>query len=206
MRKWVTKSILINGESKVYLNFKQLSRGNREQENVAHFVNKGQVINLMYYEIRSLERHDLRFLREMVYESAFVPEGQRPFPRTILDEPSVSKFFDGWGEQSDDIGLIAERGEQPVGAIWLRLFDKEQKSYGDEETPEIGMAILKEFRGKGIGSTLMGMLETQAKNYGYQKLFLSVDPRNPARRLYEHLGYEHVGWDETFWAMEKELV
>lgn len=89
------------------------------------------------------------------------------------------------GEQSGDIGLIAEIDKQPIGATWLRLFDEAQRGYGDDETPEIGMAILKEFRGKGIGKSLMHVLETQAKKYGYQKLCLSVDPRNPTHRLYE---------------------
>jgi GNAT superfamily N-acetyltransferase len=156
--------------------------------------------------IRNLEGQDVNFLRDMVYESAFVPEGQQPFPRTILDEPSVSKFFEGWGEQSGDIGLIAEIDEEPVGAIWLRLFDEEQKSYCDEETPEIGMAIRKGFRGRGFGSVLMSVIETQAINYGYKKLCLNVDQRNPARGLYEKSGYVQVGWDNTYWTMEKELV
>lgn len=160
----------------------------------------------MKTNIRNLEKHDLSFLQDMVYESAFVPDGQQPFPRTILDEPSVSKFFNNWGEQGSDIGLIAEKYTKPIGAIWLRLFDENQTSIGDKETPEIGMAILKEFRGHGIGNALMRKLETQAKNYGYQKLGLSVDPRNPARRLYEKSGYVHIGWDDTYWIMEKELV
>lgn len=147
----------------------------------------------MNFEIRSLESHD-------------TPEGQNPFPRTILDEPSVSKYVDGWGEQSGDIGLIAEKDEQSIGAIWLRLFNKELKGYGDDETPEIVIAILKEFRGKGIGNALLSVLETEAKNFGYQKLCLSVDPRNPACRFYEQFGYVHVGWYETYWTMEKELV
>lgn len=160
----------------------------------------------MSFEIRKLEKHDIPFLWDMLYESAFVPEGQKPFPRTILDEPSVSKYVDGWGEQSGDIGLIAEIDKQPIGATWLRLFDEAQRGYGDDETPEIGMAILKEFRGKGIGKSLMHVLETQAKKYGYQKLCLSVDPRNPTHRLYEQFGYVRVGWYDTYWIMKKELV
>ncbi|MEK5038654.1 GNAT family N-acetyltransferase [Sporosarcina sp. FSL K6-3457] len=150
----------------------------------------------MNCKIRNLEKYDISFLWDMVYESAFVPEGQKPFPRDILDDPSVSKYVDGWGKQSGDIGLIAEIENQPIGAIWLRLFD---------EAPEIGMAVLKEFRGRGIGKSLMRVLEIEAKNYGYQKLCLSVDPRNPARHLYEQFGYVHVGWFETYWTMEKEL-
>lgn len=160
----------------------------------------------MDFEIRSLEKRDIPFLKEMVYESAFVPEGQKPFPRTILDEPSVSKYFEGWGEQSGDIGLIAKNRGQAIGAIWLRLFNEEQKGYGDDETPEVGIAIVKEFRGKGIGNALMRALEAAAIEYGYERLCLSVDPRNPACRLYKQLGYIHNGWHDTFWIMEKKLV
>lgn len=153
----------------------------------------------MNFEIRILKKHDLNFLKDMVYESAFVPEGQKPFPRIILDEPSVSKFFDGWQDQIGDIGLIAIVKDQQIGAIWLRLFD-------DNEIPEIGMAILKEFRGYGIGNELMREIEIQAMNYGYEKLCLSVDPRNRALTLYEKLGYVQVGWDDSFWIMEKVLA
>ncbi|MBD8033334.1 MULTISPECIES: GNAT family N-acetyltransferase [Solibacillus] len=142
----------------------------------------------------------------MVYESAFVPEGQKPFPRTILNEPSVSKYVEGWGKQSGDIGLIAENEQQAIGAIWLRLFDEAQKGFGNAETPEIGIAILKEFRGKGIEHALMRALEAEAIKFEYQKLCLNVDPRNSACRLYKQLDYVHVGWHDTYWIMEKKLV
>lgn len=84
----------------------------------------------MNCEIRNLEKHDISFLCDMVYESAFVPEGQKPFPREILDDPSVSKYVDGWGKRSGDIGLIVEIENQPIGAIWLRLFDEALRSDG----------------------------------------------------------------------------
>lgn len=157
------------------------------------------MVRFMKIDIRNLEQYDLSFLQDMVYESAFVPEGQKTFPRTIVDEPSVSKFFDSWGERDGDIGLIAEIEGEQIGAIWLRLFD-------DKETPEIGMAILKGFRGHGIGNALMCVIEKQAIIYGYKNLCLNVDPRNPARHLYERLGYVHVGWDDAYWTMEKKLV
>lgn len=160
----------------------------------------------MNCNIRNLEKWDIPFLWDMVYASAFVPEGQKPFPREILNDPSVSKYVDGWGKQNGDIGLIAEIENQPIGAIWLRLFDDAHRSFGGGETPELGMAVLKEFRGRGIGKSLLYVLEIEAKNYGYQELCLSVDPRNPARRLYEQFGYVHVGWFETYWTMEKKLV
>lgn len=150
----------------------------------------------MDLKIRKLEELDIPFLWDMLYESAFVPEGLDPFPRTILHEPSVSKYVDGWGGQIGDIGLIAEVKGESVGAIWLRLFD---------ETPEIGMALVREFRGKGIGKILLNAVEIEARKFGYQKLYLSVNPANPALYLYKKCGYVKVGWFETHWIMEKSL-
>lgn len=71
----------------------------------------------MNIKIRKLENQDIPFLWDMVYESAFVPEVKKPFPRTILDEPSVSRYVEGWGKQIGDIGLIVEIDKQPIGAI-----------------------------------------------------------------------------------------
>ncbi|PWI57085.1 GNAT family N-acetyltransferase [Sulfoacidibacillus thermotolerans] len=137
----------------------------------------------------------------------FVPEGQKPFPRTIIDKPFISKYVDGWGEQNSDIGLIVEKDNHPIGAIWLHRFDEAHKEFGyvDDETPEIGIAILEEFRGEGIGTALMCELEVQARSYGYKKLCLRVDPTNPARRLYERFGYVHVGWCDTSWTDDEAL-
>lgn len=171
----------------------------------ARITSKRKVTNPMDYNIRSIEQQDIPFLWEMLYQSMFVPEGQMPFPRSITDEPFISKYVDGWGETISDIGLIAEKNYKKIGAIWVRLFDEAHKGFGyvDDETPEITIALLEEFRGKGIGTALMLELENQAKNYGYQKLCLSVDPRNSARRLYERFGYVHIGWCDTSWTMEK---
>ena len=163
-------------------------------------------VHTVNVKIRALVERDIPFLWDMLYESAFVPEGEKPFPRTILNEPSVSKYVEGWGKKGGDIGLIAENEQQAIGAIWLRLFDETQKGCGDAETPEIGIAILKEHRGKGIGHALMRALEAEAIKFGYQKLCLNVDARNPACRLYKQLDYVHVGWHDTYWIMEKKLV
>ena len=162
----------------------------------------------MDFKIRTLETRDIPFMREMVYQSLFVPKGKKPFPRSILEEPFISKYVDGWREKSSDIGLIAERDNQSIGAIWLCLFDEAHKGFGyvDDETSEISIALIEEFLGNRIGTALMLELEAQAKDYGYRKLCLSVDPRNPTRRLYQRFGYVHVGWCDTSWTMEKAVV
>ncbi len=146
--------------------------------------------------LRKLEKEDAAFHQEMVYESAYVPNGKCPFPRSILADPSVSRFFEEWGVRHGDIGLVAVQGNREVGAVWLRKF---------VDTPEFGIAVCKNFRGNGIGRHLLKVLESEAIAFGYERLTLSVDPRNPAIALYERTGYSFTGWDHTFWKMEKLL-
>ena len=42
--------------------------------------------------VRKAAAEDEPFLREMLYHSLFVPEGEKPFSRTILQDPAVSKY------------------------------------------------------------------------------------------------------------------
>ena len=50
-----------------------------------------------------------------------------------------------------------------------------------------------EQRGRGIGAQLLRTLAVEAGRLGFARLSLSVERTNPARRLYERLGYREVG-------------
>lgn len=58
----------------------------------------------------------------------------------------------------------------------------------DDGTPELSIAILPEHRGQGVGRQLLTRLLASAR-LRYPAVSLSVDARNPAVRLYEHLGF-----------------
>jgi ribosomal protein S18 acetylase RimI-like enzyme len=78
-------------------------------------------------------------------------------------------------------------------------------AYVDDETPELAVAVLPEYRGKGIGTALL-MRHLEAAAGLYRALSLSVSPRNPAKRLYERLGFEIVATgDDGHPIMKKEL-
>lgn len=68
------------------------------------------------------------------------------------------------------------------------------------------MALLKEYRGNGIGTSLMNELFKEAKQRGIRRLSLSVDPGNiPAVKLYERFGFKEVGKVGTSITMVVEL-
>lgn len=158
--------------------------------------------------IRPLSLADEAFLWEMLYLAIYVPEGVAPFPREIVRSPEISRYAQDWG-RADDLGFVAVRQEsgEPVGAAWIRLLKGENKGYGyaDETTPELTIAVMPDYRGRGMGTKLLERLMAEAKNR-YPAISLSVSVDNPALRLYERLGFEVLSADRNSLTMIKRLA
>jgi ribosomal protein S18 acetylase RimI-like enzyme len=153
--------------------------------------------------VRLLEQQEYDFFMDMQYESIYILEG-KPSKYELLNAPNIKKYSEEWGRKGDR-ALVALIDDKPIGAVWYRLFDETNKGYGyvDNKTPELGIAILPDFKQKGIGTILMKEINQQARNDGYKSLSLSVDPDNDiAVRLYEKLGFEHFGMSGTSWIMK----
>ncbi len=148
----------------------------------------------MSHSVRQLSPSDQQFLWEMLYQSLHAPEGSPPFTRDVVNRPEIAKYVRAWG-RAGDVGLVAvDVGSgEPIGAAWLRLLSGDERGYGyvDDETPELGMAVLPAYRGRGIGSDLLGRLLEFAGTI-YPSVCLSVSVDNPAVRLYERAGFESV--------------
>ena len=67
------------------------------------------------------------------------------------------------------------------------------------------MAVRDGWRGTGLGSRLLQDLAATARQHGFVRLSLSVDVDNPARRLYERLGYQTLSDDDSGVRMLVEL-
>ncbi|WP_138751039.1 hypothetical protein [Paenibacillus sinopodophylli] len=66
----------------------------------------------------------------MLYVSLYVPEGQEPFSRDVLNEPMIAKYVDSWGREGD-IGFIAlNKQNEPIGSVTLRYFDESNQGLG----------------------------------------------------------------------------
>jgi ribosomal protein S18 acetylase RimI-like enzyme len=143
--------------------------------------------------LRTLTPADQDFLWEMLYQALYVPPGAPAFPREIVQQPEISRYVEGWG-RSGDTGFVAMDGRQPLAAVWIRLLTGEERGYGyvDDATPELSIAVLPAYRGRGIGARLMERMLAAARSE-YPALSLSVSADNPAARLYARLGFERVG-------------
>ena len=56
------------------------------------------------------------------------------------------------------------------------------------------------------GDDLLSALIQKAQSGGYGRLSLSVEPGNPARKLYERHGFEVVDEGDEAWTMVAELA
>ncbi|XXX77775.1 GNAT family N-acetyltransferase [Sorangium sp. So ce134] len=147
--------------------------------------------------IRLLTSADEPLLWEMLYQAIHVPEGSPPPPRDIVHRPELSRYVQGWGRE-DDLGVVALQEGEAAGAAWLRRLTGEMRGYGhvDDETPELSIALLPKYRGRGLGTRLLTSLVEAARNR-YPAISLSVSPDNPALRLYRRLGFVEVGRSGT---------
>jgi ribosomal-protein-alanine N-acetyltransferase len=163
---------------------------------------------LTQYKIRPETKKDMEFLKEMLYQAIYVQEGEERPPRDIIDRPEISKYLNEWGREGDIAFIAMNANEKPVGAVWTRLFDDSNQTYGyiNEQTPVLScMAVFPEYRGQGIGTLLLSKMMSTVREKGFESISLSVDPGNPARRLYERYGFEKVGINGTSWDMESKL-
>ncbi len=152
---------------------------------------------------------DVPFLQDMLRLAVCWQSGTPcPSLADLLARPELHRIVAEWGRMGDTAILAETEANSPVGAAWYRLWTPTHHSYGfvDPDTPELALAIMPAWRGRGLGTRLMHALIDHAQSGGYLALSLSVDPRNPARRLYEALGFVKVGETGTSWTMRLAMA
>jgi [ribosomal protein S18]-alanine N-acetyltransferase len=158
--------------------------------------------------ISPLELGEYGCLADFLYLAIWVPKGDQPPPRSVVQsDATLRQYYEGFGSGAGDFALAARYGGRIIGVFWSRLLGGETCGYGhvDDATPELGGALLPEWRGQGIGTTLMvGLFGILSQN-GFTQTSLSVQKRNPALRLYERLGFLVVRDDDQDQIMVRPL-
>ena len=145
----------------------------------------------MNYIIRPVVKDDEPFLWKMLYYAAHMDEEGETSLLAAKNNPDLMKYVVDWGRKTDR-GFVAlePHGQQQIGAAWVRLLVGKDKtiSYIDEFTPELAIAVLPDYVGKGVGTQLLISILEAVKEV-YPSVVLSVRSTNPARRLYERMGF-----------------
>lgn len=157
----------------------------------------------MDYIIREMRKEEYCLLGDFLYEAIYIPNGTEPPPKSIIDCPELQVYIAGFGRRKHDRALVAEVRENLVGAIWARIMN----DYGhiDKDTPSLAMSVCPQYRGLGIGTSLLKQLIAVERLAGYSKISLSVQKENYAVKMYEKEGFTIVDENREEYIMTVNL-
>ena len=104
-----------------------------------------------------------------------------------LQDAHYTRYYPGAGR-----GIITAEGE-PVGRLWLCAMPGELRI--------VDVSLLPSHRSRGIGTALLEAVFDLAREVG-SAVTIHVEAFNPARHLYDRLGFVEVGGDEVYRKME----
>ncbi len=115
-----------------------------------------------------------------------------PHPLTMAEAWSLAH------RETKNVHLVALFENQAVAYGLLRGWDEGYKA------PSLGVAVAREFRGRGLGRMMMEVLHTCAKLRGAQEVRLKVYATNKsAKTLYESLGYTWIFDEDETWISDE---
>ena len=113
--------------------------------------------------------------------------------KSLSDFPQLSVYERFYGLSSKDLGLYALVDNKIVGAVWIRKLKAEDNAQGfiDADTPILNIAVLPEFRKKGIASFMLEQLLQEAGAV-FQKISVAPLKDSDAIKLFEKFGFKKV--------------
>jgi len=129
------------------------------------------------------------------------PENPTPSGDQVLADPRYMRYLVGWPREGD-YGLVAEQ-DRPIGAAWYRTFTEADPGLGfvADDVPELAIAVVESRRHEGIGRRLLVALIEASNAQGHRALSLCVAEANPARHLYDSVGFVDVAKHGGSWTM-----
>jgi [ribosomal protein S18]-alanine N-acetyltransferase len=97
---------------------------------------------------------------------------------------SVDRKLELWIDHLDRSSILEVAGETVGYSIWMPR---------EGEAVLVTIHVHPDARGAGYGRLLLERFVTDARAAGAERLTLGVHRDNPARRLYERVGFVHTG-------------
>jgi ribosomal protein S18 acetylase RimI-like enzyme len=141
------------------------------------------------YEIRPINSDEIGVLKDFLYEAIFQPDLNNLAPKSITLKPELQVYIKDFGKPDDNC-LVAVCDDKIIGTVWTRIIN----GFGsvDEKTPEFAISLFREYRGRGIGTSLMREMLKLLRAKGYKQTSLAVQKENYAVKMYKTVGFEIV--------------
>lgn len=110
------------------------------------------------------------------------------------ESDDLEKYTQYYGLTPKDLGIYALVDNKIAGAIWSRRLTP-------DEPPYLSVAIVPEFKGKGIGSFMMDQFLQEAGSI-YEEVYIDIAHKPKAIKFYEKYGFEQT---DTNLLLSKQL-
>jgi ribosomal protein S18 acetylase RimI-like enzyme len=148
------------------------------------------VLNITFKE---LKKKDVELHKEFIYVALWDSPDETRRSRSVLSTPKVEAYYINWG-QPNDVGLIAYYDGLAAGLIQLRVKESITKEYA--EYPELAIAVLPQYQGRGIGNLMYSKLVSKVESQ-HSGIRLGVNPKNEvAIKLYKKLDFNFYAHPE----------
>lgn len=110
--------------------------------------------------------------------------------KSLTDFPALNIYEKFYGLSAKDLGLYALVDNKIAGAVWIRLLkaDDGAMAYVDANTPVLNIAVIPEFREKGIATAMLEQFLQEAGSV-FEQISVSLLQDSHAVRLFEKFGF-----------------
>jgi RimJ/RimL family protein N-acetyltransferase len=144
------------------------------------------------YNLRSLTPEDAESLQNFFYQSALDSTHTLHYKEKNISLDKLRERSKQAIESQHDLFLGVFDSEKIIGQLSFRITYPEHPWV--KHIGEFGMTVLKSYWGKGIGSTLLKIMETFAKTIDVTRIEAKVRASNArGLALYQKSGYEIEG-------------
>jgi len=118
--------------------------------------------------------------------------------KSLTDFPALNIYEKFYGLSAKDLGLYALVDNKIAGAVWIRLLkaDDGAMAYVDANTPILNIAVIPEFREKGIATAMLEQFLQEAGSV-FEQISVSLLQDSHAVKLFEKFGFTRVPASEA---------
>jgi ribosomal protein S18 acetylase RimI-like enzyme len=157
----------------------------------------GNALTNLGITFRSITPADQNFLQQLYAstreeEMALVDWGDRQKEAFLQMQFNAQHQYYQANYTQTAFQIILLNGE-PIGRLYVARWEKEIRI--------VDLALLPEYRDRGIGSQILKDLLAEGKQQ-HLPVRIHVEQYNLALRLYERLGFQKIGEHGVYWLME----